>query len=49
MITTMREHAPKAGDPGVTVLDDGSIRSDVQTPEMQVVTDCLHSVGLHSF
>ena len=49
MIAFMREHMPKAGDPGVTEGDDGSLQLEVQPPEMLIVTDCLHSVDLHSF
>lgn len=49
MLAVLREDAPKPGDPGVTVNPDGSILSDHQSPQMEIVSKCLNASGLYSF
>jgi hypothetical protein len=49
MLAVLREDAPKAGDPGVTVNEDGSLSSDRQGPEAEVVSNCLYASDISGF
>jgi hypothetical protein len=49
MLAVLREDIPKAGDPGVTVNEDGSLSSDRQGPKMEIVSECLYASDISGF
>ncbi len=49
MSTFFNEHMPKAGDPGATQNDDGSLSWSENPPGLDVVPECLGRVGINGY
>ncbi len=49
MLAFMADHAPKPGDPGLTMNDDGSWSYDGEYPGQDIVPHCLSIAGIGGF